>query len=139
MSTCALRCAMFTDHSLFLPGRRVTAIGFVQLAAVLASQCLALLARRGSKPGGSSFLWNRQPGNASSESSAAKQMISTVLCLLFLSLLLSASFADIWTAEKYRGEARRRRRGPPEADSAAPGTLNEQDEERTALLQDKNR
>ena len=96
MAACSLRCAMFTDPSLFLPTRRVSAIGLVQLAAVLATQCLAQLARAGIKPGGSSYLWPRHAGgNASAESTAAKQMICTALCLLFLSLLLGISFYDI--------------------------------------------
>lgn len=112
MSACSLRCAMFLDHSLFLPTRRVSAIGFVQLAAVLAAQCLGQLARAGSK-GTSSYLWARKPGDPGSEASIGKQMMCTVLCLLFLGLLLSVSFADIWRKERaQRSAAKRERRGP---------------------------
>lgn len=134
MSACSLRCAMFIDQSLFLPTRRVSAIGFVQLAAVLASQCLAQLARAGSKPGGSSYLWSRHPGSLSSESTAAKQMICTILCLLFLSLLLSTSFSDIWTTEKAASPAKRHR----EELEASHDLRNDPDDERRELLGEKN-
>lgn len=139
MAACSLRCAMFTDHSLFTPSRRVSAIGFVQLAAVLAAQCLAQLARAGSKGPGASYLWARQAGNAASEASVAKQMMCTNLCLLLVSLLLCSSFADIWSREakgRRNAGAKRERR----ANSYLPhGHEEESDEERRELLGDGGR
>lgn len=112
-----------------MPTRRVSAIGFVQLAAVLGAQCLAQLARAGSKGPGASYLWARHAGNPSSEASIGKQMMCTVLCLLLVSLLLGSSFADIWKEEKVR------RRNPPKRERRGPQYEREEsDEERSELL-----